>query len=299
MKYLSFLVLFLLIVSFGNAQSNNALKPGKMYDSGDEIFGPRAGIKSVIPEGWAGMLPQGSEVFLLMSQDGQNGEMYAAANFDDDIESAKKRWSNGVELVSDITVKSTENSGMRGSDIYYSELEIIQHRGIKPQSKAYAEIKCGPFGNCVAVMLVYSSGDYDKQVAALTSFMDKMEFFEPREGNLYADFDWSEFLSSKYLTSFRYTDTSGKQNQIWLCPDGTFKSIIKRKGLAKTGDKSLNGKKNGTWKAEGVGEKGVLLLKMKKVPEEIRVELRVEEDKFYSIASGDRVYIMENFECGN
>jgi len=279
------------------SQSNKTLRPGKMYNQGEEIFAPRVGIKSTIPKGWAGMLPQGSEVFLLMAQDGENGEIYAAANYNDDIKSAKERWNKGVEIVSDIVVKSTGNSGMRGEDTYYSELEIIQHKGIKAQSKAYAEIKCGPFGNCVAVMLVYSSGNYEKQIAALSGFMDEMEFIEPREGNMYSDFDWSEFLSSKYLTSFRYTDTSGKQNQIWLCPDGTFRSIIKRKGLAKTGDKSLNGRKSGTWKAEGIGEQGALLLKMKKIPDEIRVELRVEEDKFYSVASGDRVYIMENFEC--
>ena len=299
MKQLISLIVCFTIAGNLNAQSGDRIRPGKMYDSGSEITAPRVGMKSRIPDKWAGVLPQGSEVFLLMPQNGESAEIYAAANFGDNIEDARQRWAGGVEIVTGISVKSTERSGMRGDDVYFSELEIIQHPGVKPQSRAYAEIKCGEFGNCIAMLLVYHSGNFESQIKSLNEFVDNVTFFEPTEMEQYDAFDWAEFLSSKYLTSFRYTDTSGKQNQIWLCPDGNFRSVIRRKGLAKTGDNSLTGKKSGTWRAEGVGPMGTLFLKMKKSDLEIPVEIRVEEDKFYSVASGDRVYVMENFECKN
>ena len=279
------------------SQSNDRLRPGKLYNQGEEIYAPRVGVKSIIPKGWAGMVPQGAEVFLLMPQNGEGGEIYAASNFDDDLESAKSRWAEGVIIVNNIKVKSTEKSGMRGEDTYFSELEIIQHPGIKTSGRAYAEIKCGKYGNCVGVLLVYRGGSYESQKAAVTDFVENMQFVEPQDGDIYADFNWSEFLQTKYLTNFRYTDTSGKQNEIWLCSDGTFRSDIKRKGLAKAGDKDIRGKKKGTWRAEGTGPMGTLYLKINKTDEEAPIELRVEEDKFYSVSSGERVYIMENFEC--
>lgn len=41
------------------------LQPGKMYEPGETLYAPRFGFIAKVPEGWEGILPRESEVFLL------------------------------------------------------------------------------------------------------------------------------------------------------------------------------------------------------------------------------------------
>ena len=72
--------LFLLAIATSGqlfAQSTkNRLQPGRLYSPGEEIYAPKFGFTSRVPEGWVGALPRETEVFLLNANKGFFGEMY-------------------------------------------------------------------------------------------------------------------------------------------------------------------------------------------------------------------------------
>jgi len=85
-----------------------------------------------------------------------------------------------------------------------------------------------------------------------------------------------------------------KENHLWLCADGTFKSKLNRKGLAKESSSKYYGKKKGTWKAEGVGATGKLYLSFKKL-NEIEVQLEITDEKIHM--NNERYFVMESPNC--
>src|SRR3954463_13282350 len=76
---------------------SNRVRPGTMYHEGDTVRSPRLGLEATIPPGWEGVMPQESEIFLLVSNT-LNGEIYAVANEGIDQAGQIKRWKEGMEL---------------------------------------------------------------------------------------------------------------------------------------------------------------------------------------------------------
>ena len=68
---------------------SNRIKPAEMYHAGDTIRSPRLGVQSKIPDGWAGVLPRDTEVFLLMPQDNTIGEVYVMVNEKMDLQAQR------------------------------------------------------------------------------------------------------------------------------------------------------------------------------------------------------------------
>ena len=120
--------------------------------------------------------------------------------------------------------------------------------------------------------------------------MDNSKLGEPSLGSIYENFDWSEKLKNKYLATYVSNPYVKKNNQVWLCADGTFKSLLRQKGFGEL-TKKQSGKQSGTWEAQGVGAKGELILNFKKA-HPLRVEMELKDDKL--MVNGIRFYIMEH-----
>jgi len=266
------------------------LVPSKHYSSGDVLYGAKSGVKSVVPQGWSGMLPRDSEIFLLLPEDGSNGEIYITADAGIDEEQRKSNWQAGLELGNGNVLKSDGKIFNRGNSLA-SEI-ILAQKTI--DGKGYIETQCGPYGTCVSATLLGAPQDFDRMQKALYEFMDNITWVEPNLLADYGDFTWSEYLSGKHLLNYDYVPKAKSENDLWLCPDGTFTTKLKRGGLLKDQAQKYKGTKKGSWSTSSAGQMGVLILNYEKLPP-LEVTLKIDDDRIY--LNDKRHFVMKATVC--
>lgn len=296
MKILT-IALFILSVANVDAQLKGRIQPGKMYAAGDKIYAPKYGLHTVIPEGWEGTLPEGSEIFLLVPQEQIGGEVFTFISFQKDLKALEESWEQGVDLNETIKIKAVGEI-IAEDNIISAEVVPAGH-AVNKGNKGYVSAVCSPHGFCVTMLGIGPVQFYDRVQKAVTSFAENTTFTEPSYVSMYVDLNWKEYLSNKTLISWisfeSATGTGDKENVFELCKDGTFTGKIKKKGIFKQMDKKYNGRQSGTWIATGIGETGLLKLTFKKLPE-VEVSLEIKEEGKVFINS-ERYFVGRSEAC--
>ena len=119
MKTTLFLIALFLIIVSGFAQDR--LKPGAIYEQGQEIFAPLVGYKGVVPNGWFGTLPQEEEVFLMIPTSNVNGFMFINANHMD-LSELRREWDHALSLTDEIVISLKGEPKIEGNRMLASEL---------------------------------------------------------------------------------------------------------------------------------------------------------------------------------
>ncbi len=281
------------VMMFISVKAQERLRPGLIYQPGDTIFAPTVGLISVIPEGWAGVLPHQTEMFLLMSQEHPEGSIYAFA-FDDTKEELRERWTHGPGLEVENNIKLVRSSEVfdRG-EVIAADLKVENSTN---NAKGYMEAKCSNNNKCLVLLLITLDQYLEKTKAGLRQFMDNSTLSEPSMGDIYENLDWTDFFENKYLATRQINpyEKAKRKNQLWLCPDGTFRSYIKIKGFANI-SKQIKGNRTGTWEAEGIGRSGTLRLYFKKMSESVEVPTELREDQLF--INDIRYFVMQNDAC--
>lgn len=289
---LSIIIFFFCTVNL-TVIAQERLRPGYIYQPGDTIHAPRLGLTSIIPEGWAGVLPQQTEMFLLMSKDNPESSIYAFG-FEDTKEALRDRWMRGPGLEVENNIKLVRSSDVfeRGEVI---AADLVVENSTNNQ-KGYIEAKCSEYDRCLVLLLIVPEQFLKQARTGLKQFMDNSVLTQPTMGDLYENFSWAEFFDGKYLATRQVNpyEKAKRKNQIWLCPDGTFKSEIKIKGFANV-SKPVKGNRSGTWEATGIGSTGILRLYFKKMEEPVEVPTELRDDQLF--INDIRYYVMQNNSC--
>ena len=277
----------LTLILLSPAFSQERLQAGKLYKAGEEINAPMVGLTSVIPEGWAGYLPTDTEMLMLANVENPEGTIYAVG-FDDTMDDIKARLDLDIkfEVQNGIELDRKGDPFMRG-EVLAVELVV---KNSTNNLLGYAEAKCADYGWCVMYLMITPEYIYEESKKGLIQFMDNSSLGEPTLGSLYANFDWPEKLKNKYLATYISNPYVKKNNQVWLCADGTFKSKIQQKGMGDL-SKKYKGNRSGTWEGRGIGPNGELILNFKKA-DPVTVRLELKDDKVY--IEGTRFYVMEH-----
>jgi hypothetical protein len=240
-----------------------------------------------------GVLPRDTEMFLLMSKDNPESSIYAFA-FDDTREDLRKRWTEGpgLEVENNIRLVRSSEVFSRG-DVIAADLTVENSTN---NSNGYIEAKCSEYNKCLVLLLITRESFLEKTKSGLKQFMDNSELSEPTLGDIYESFDWSDFFGGKYLATRQINpyEKARRNNQLWMCPDGTFKSYIKIKGFAEVPAK-IRGDRSGTWEAEGTGPQGILRLYFKKLDQPVEVPAELRDDQLF--INDIRYYVMQNNRC--
>lgn len=282
---------FLLVLSFIVVISSFAqdrLKPGLIYEQGQEIFAPMVGYKGVVPNGWFGTLPQEEEVFLMIPNGNTEGYMFINANHMDMAE-LRKEWNHHLSLTDELVISLEGEPTIVGNRMT-GNFEVT---GSRIPYKGYAVAVDGGHGWTLSMSLLAPVDKYDDYRKNFDQLVTSSEVVEPSIGSIYGDFNWPEYLKNKYLMSYLSSTQYKEQDEIWLCGDGTFRSKIKSKGRLVTEKSPYKGSKKGTWTAEGIGEKGKLSLTLK--GEVIVLEMEIKDDKIF--VNGGRFFALENTDC--
>lgn len=282
-------LLLLLIFFTLNAYAQDRLKPGAIYEQGQEVFAPLVGYKGVVPEGWFGTLPQEEEVFLMIPNGNTSGYMFINANHMD-MSELRKEWNHPLSLTDAIVISlkgepTIEDNRMTG------KFEVTG--SIEPY-KGYAVAIDGGHGWTMTLSLLAPVNLYEAYRKNFDQLVASSIVEEPSIGSIYGDFDWPKFLNNKYMMSYLSSTQYKEQNEIWLCADGTFRSKIKTKGLLKVEKSAYKGRKKGTWMAEGVGEEGKLHLYFTK-NDDLILDIEIKDDKIF--INGGRFFALENNTC--
>ncbi len=263
-----------------------------MYHQGDTVRSPRLGLEAIIPVGWEGVMPQESEVFLLMSNT-LNGEIYAVANEGVDQAGQIARWKQGMTLSDGLTLVPDGEITRRG-DVICVKGKVAGNKPNNSSGKIYLEAKCSPYGYCLSYMMTSDPASYEKIQASLQGLVDNCRFSKPYTGSPYAKFNWKKFLSGKMLLNIDYEQTSKREDQVTFCSDGTFQSDITRKGVFKEQSKDYKGKKKGTWDIKSQQERATLTLSFEKLPS-VTIQMEIRNEQVY--ANGRRYFIGNSETC--
>ena len=277
-------------LAFSAIAQNKDVRPTMRFESGEIVSG-KSGVSARIPENWSGVLPRGVELFLLVPNDGSNGEIYISVRKAIPIEERKENWLAGLDLGNGNILKSDGNIFTREGGGLATNLMVEQKTSDR---QGYLELNCGD-EYCLTATLFSSPQDFDRLKKVLFGFLSTVEWGEPGEFTPYVDFDWNEFLTGKHLLNKDYIQKGKSQNDLWLCPDGSFTTKLKRTGLAKKQAKEYKGTKKGTWETTSVGSTGILTLKYQKLPV-LEVKLEIRDEQIY--LNDKRHYAIAATECG-
>ncbi|HEY5825824.1 MAG TPA: hypothetical protein VIT44_15725 [Cyclobacteriaceae bacterium] len=274
---------------------SNRVKPGTMYEAGHTVRSPRLGLTTQIPDGWAGVLPRDAEVFLLLPQGMDIGEIYVILNENINLQEQRQRWEAGM-TIDGVKLETEGAIGMRGSETLAANAKLTG-TGVNKQSKIYLEAKCSPAGFCLTFVLTAEPSSFHNVKRALQEFVDNTSFGQPTNESPYINFDWKKFLSGKILLASGYENNSKRENEVSLCADGTFRSDITRTGIFKDQAKGYQGNKTGNWSVKSDGEKATITLtfKSKKKLAPFSVELVAKDEHIY--INGQRYFIGESDAC--
>lgn len=285
------LILNILILFVVPSKAQNDERPTLRFNSGDLVHGPKSGATSRIPEGWMGVMPRGSELFLLLPNNGGDGEIYIYRSPLIDENERRANWQAGLDLGNGNVLKSDGNILRNEQGNLMSNLvldEKTSHR------KGYIELVCGEFGYCLSALVLAAPEKIPGMKEVLKSFLDELQWEDASDYVPYAQFNWQEFLSGKHLLNHDYVQQAKFENDLWLCPDGRFFSKVKRSGTLKGAAGQYKGKKKGTWEISSIGPTGQLVLNFDKL-EPLEVTMEINDEKIY--LNGKRHFVLNYSDC--
>lgn len=295
MKKRNLLLLFIATVMAiqSVAQKKTRLQPGRLYNGGETLYAPHYGFTAKVPEGWQGLLPEGTQVFSLSSMTSVFGEIYVFGSEQGDINSMQALWGKGIDFTETIRLKAKDpviKNGILSSEV------IGEGEAINKGNRAFAIARCNPSGPCVTVLTLVPIQFYEAVKNVTIKFMETSTFEPPSNKPVHADMNWKEFLSNKSLLAYTEVDGGTKQNLVEFCADGTFTSDVEKSGWLKKENKAYNGHNTGQWTADGIGEQTTLHLtfKKKKVPP-MDVTLTIKNEKIF--ANGERYFVAQATKC--
>jgi hypothetical protein len=274
-------------------KKKNRLQPGRMYAAGETLYAPRFGFTAKVPEGWEGMLPRDSEVFLLTTTTSTYGEIYVFGREQGTLETMLEGWKKGVELsetIKLVALKPILQDGVLSSEVTGAGEYI--NKGVR----GFAISRCNPKGPCITTFVVAPLQFYDSVKNDAIQFMKSGSFESPSTASPYTDFDWQEFLSNKVVATFAAVQGGSKETMIHLCADGTFQASIKKSGILKNQNEEYRGRQTGKWNVTGTGETATIQFTFdkKKLPM-LEAPLVIREEKVFS--NEERYFVGQSDKC--
>ena len=293
-NYLLIIALILVLVLDVQAQTNKGrIQPGRLYKPGETLYAPRFGFTAKVPEGWEGMLPRETEVFLLMTTTATYGEVFMFGREQGDLNSMRDAWVKGFALSETMRLKAS-SAAIEG-ELLKAEV-IIEGEYINKAFKGFAVARCSPSGPCITTLMVAPEMYYEAVKTMVVNVMQASSFGAPSNASPYTNFDWNEFLSNKVLVAYGFEQGGSKENEIHLCADGTFSADIKKTGFMKDQNPEYRGRNTGKWTVSGTGPATTIqfTFNKKNVPI-LEAPLLIQDEKVMS--NGDRYFVGQSDKC--
>lgn len=270
----------------------NRIQPGKMYNAGDSLYAPRYGLSAKIPQGWVGVLPRETEVFLLNSATGTFGEIFVFGREKVDLIQLAETWKAGVNVSETVRLKATDPT-IEG-DLLYAHTEAVGNYLPPKNYRAFAATRCGEA--CITVLAISLEENAEMASQSALEFLKTAILTTPKEIDPYEGFDWKEFLSGKLLIAYEGFVGGKQQTKVTLCEDGSFRAQISKKGMMKDSNPDYKGGMKGIWTVEGKNSEATLTFTFeKKDLAPFVANLKFVDEELY--VNGERHYASQSEKC--
>lgn len=291
--------LFLLVFATSGqlfAQSTkNRLQPGRLYSPGEELYAPRFGFTSKVPEGWVGALPRETEVFLLNANSGFFGEMYVFGREKTDLNQLAEEWKKGVKVTETLTLVANNPKIDDTGTLLFGKVKAAGGF-VKNNYEGFAVTRCGDKGYCITILAVSLAENADQVNSTALNFLASGVFDTARIIDPFEEFNWQEFLPNKLMITYDQIIGGQKQTEVNLCGDGSFSARVRKKGLLRDTNPEYKGRMSGKWRVEGKGSEAMLTLEFSKknlIP--LTVNLKFVEEQL--LVGTERYYASESQDC--
>ena len=241
---------------FGLPSSTSAqIQPGRVYQAGEIISEPSAGLSLTIPGGWRGALAPDGSMFMLEPVVG-TGVMFVIADQIGEPE-ARAEMSKPLDLRNGIIL--TPAGEIREiSSGHLSRPFVVQ--GAPMDMQGTVEVRLTSNGLGVAFILLSPPAQADPQLDAMRTFALSLGVTEPAQPAAADGDEWEPYMRGRYVA--RYYTTSGytESTELWLCSDGTFFFNDQSGGFGGGASGAYQGLGGGRWSATGAGATGTLIL---------------------------------------
>jgi hypothetical protein len=269
------------------------LQPGKLYEAGETLYAPRFGFTAKVPQGWEGMLPRDTEVFLLTTTTATYGEIFVFGRDAIALETLQQSWQTGIALSENIKLTAIQSEIK--NEMLTAEVSL-EGPYVNKENRGFAITRCNPEGPCITTLMIAPNQFYESVKQAVLAFMTSSSFSPLSNASPYASFDWKNFLNGKELMTYAEVQGGKKENRIHLCADGTFSATLKKTGLFASQNAQYKGNLKGTWTVGAPGESTTIRFSFakEKLPP-IEVTMTIKDEKIFS--NGERYFAGKSTRC--
>jgi hypothetical protein len=225
------------------------LQSGVIYPSGTTIEVSQMGVSLTIPQGWQGVLPQGTETFVMESAQLQ-ARLYLVikAVSQQQLEQAlSEPLPMGGGIVIQPTSKPRSNYGLLEAD--YTLLNMgqsipafVSARVLKPQ-----------LGAAVIVLPANQDGQLKQAASRIIKSIETLALPEATPAIPSAGANsWQTYLRGRHIQRYNTHSDYQETQHLWLCSDGSFRKTFQSGGFSMSGASGATQSGNqGRWQALG------------------------------------------------
>lgn len=235
------------------------LQSGVIYPAGTTIEVSQMGVSLTIPRGWQGVLPEGTEIFVMESDELQARLFLMIEAIGQ--QQLKQALSGPLPLSAGIVLqpvsKPRETRGLLEAD--YTALNMgqsvpafVSARVLKPQLSA------------AAIVLPANQGDQLKQAASrIVKSINTVTVAEaaPAMPSAAAS-SWQTYLRGRHIQRYNTHSNYQEIQNLWLCSDGSFRKTFQSGGFSMySASGATQSGSQGRWQARGDSSgEGILTL---------------------------------------
>ncbi|MEX2365664.1 MAG: hypothetical protein WD601_03610, partial [Pseudohongiellaceae bacterium] len=184
----------------------------RLYTEGTRLMSSEMGASITIPEGWHGMWPAGSSLFMLEAS-GLDANIFIYAEMLT-REELRELMTNPIPL--DEGIELTPTSALRQDQEWFvSDYEIQARQDLSARVMA----RTGSNGLGIAFIAVATTGALTQAWGSASDVAASLTFFTPRLGMPAFGIDqtWQEYMKGRYITRFHRPTGHTPKEALWLC----------------------------------------------------------------------------------
>lgn len=248
------LLTLLCMMASTQAQQGTNITPGTLYEGPVRLFSPAYGTGLDLPAGWRGMLPAGSEMFI-MERPGKAGLVLvmSAGSSAAEIQQALQ---NTIPLDAQ-TILIPKGGAETANGTYSNTFDVQGNKELA----AYAI--AGLFESAVGIGVLTVGPAKDKSLIATAKQVFNSLGYQKPVGPTMADGTlWVDSLRGIKLEYFYTGSSSNRHKTYYLCSDGSVSRSTSGGSMGGVGTLTSASSSQGTWSIEGDSSRPLLTISL-------------------------------------
>ena len=230
------------------------IQQGRIYNGGEQISDPDAGLTLTLPSGWRGSLAADGVTFV-MESDPAGAYMVVVGDAATEAD-ARAQLAAPLDLGDGVTLTPTGPIEQVGTGHLTATYDVA---GAGANYDGFVDVRLTASGLGVAFILLSPPNYADVHLEAMREFAFSLGVTEAAAQPAGGD-EWEPYLRGRYLVKYFTATGYTESRELWLCSDGSFFFNGQGGGFGGGASGAVQSLGGGRWSATGAGATGMLLL---------------------------------------